>query len=265
MTVLALIMIAPMWWMVSASFKPPFEIFKFPPTLLPSTWRFESYVDVFTRAPFARQYWNSVYIGVLNTGGVLVVSALAGYAFARIRFKGKTVIFVALLSALLMPEEVTILPLFVLMRWLGWLGTHIPLVIVPIFGAQAITGTFLMRQFFLSLPIELEDAARIDGAGRFKIFRHIALPLAKPALATVGVLAFLSSWNAFLEPLIFLGGRVDKLTLPIALFQYIDIQGEAAWATQLAAATLSVIPMVIVFLFAQRFFIRGFATVAVRG
>lgn len=264
MVVIAIPLVFPLWWMVSGSFRPEFEIFKFPPTLFPATWDIENYITVFERAPFHLQYWNSVYIAVLNTVGVLIVSALGGYAFARIRFRGRNIFFILLLSALLMPEEVTILPRFVIMKSLGWIGTHLPLILLPAFGVPAIVGMFLMRQFFLSLPEELEEAGRLDGLGRFGIFWHIALPLARPALATNAILTFLGSWNAFLEPLVFVGGRVDKMTLPIAIFQYVDATGEPMWGNQLAAATMSVIPMVIVFFIAQRYFIRGIATTGLK-
>lgn len=264
LVVISVPLLFPVWWMVSGSFKPRFEILKFPPTMLPSMLEWNNYVELFTRAPFHIQYWNSVYIAVLNTAGVLVVSSLAGYAFARIRFRARNVLFVLLLSALLMPEEVTILPLFVMMKALGWTGSHLPLIFLPTFGIPAVTGTFLMRQFFLSLPEELEEAGRLDGLSRLGIFRYIALPLAGPALGTNAILTFLGSWNSFLLPLIFVGGRADKLTLPLAIFQYTDFAGEILWANQLAASTLSVLPMVVVFFFTQRYFIRGIATTGLK-
>jgi multiple sugar transport system permease protein len=265
LAVLAVPLVFPMWWMVSSSLKMPAEVFAYPPVLWPSNLRFENYVEVFARAPFGRQYFNSVYIAIANTLGTILISAAAGYAFARIAFPGRTVMFVLLLSSMLMPAEVTIIPLFVLMGELGWLNTHVSLLVEPMFGPQAVVGTFIMRQYFLSLPIELEDAGRIDGLGRWGLFRHIALPLAGPALATVAILTFLSSWNAFLEPLVFLGGQVDLLTIPLALQQYIEFDGSPVWEVQLAATTLSVLPVVIVFLLAQRHFIQGIARVGIHG
>ncbi len=265
LVVLAIPLVLPMWWMVASSLKQPADIFAYPPALIPRSFRLQNYVDVFTLAPFAQQFFNSLYIGVLVTFGTIFTSAIAGYAFARIRFPGRNFLFLLLLSALLMPAEVTIIPLFVVMRQIGWLGTHLPVIIEPMFGAQAIVGTFLMRQYFLALPIELEDAGRIDGLGRFGLFRHIAMPLALPALATLAILTFLSSWNAFLEPLIFLGGDNNVWTIPIALTQYADRQGAPIWNVQLAATTISVIPMVVVFLLAQRHFIQGFARAGING
>lgn len=265
LTALALPLAFPMWWMLSSSLKSQTEIFAYPPSLWPDVPRVENYFRVFELAPFAVQYWNSTYIATVNTIGTLVVSAIAGYAFARIQFPFRNVLFLLLLTALLMPAEVTIIPLYVLMRHLGWLGTHMPLLVEPVFGPQAVVGTFLMRQYFLALPVELEDAGRIDGLGRFGVFRHIALPLAKPALATLAILTFLSSWNAFLEPLIFVAGKTELFTIPLALNTFVDRYGDPLWEVQLAATTLSVIPMVVVFVFAQRHFIQGIARVGVHG
>lgn len=262
---LVLLCVGPLFWMATSSLKPRPEIFAVPPSLLPSDWRFSNYAEIFTIAPFARQYVNSLYIAIANTLGVLVVASLAGYAFARIRFRGRSLLFLVLMSGLLLPEEVTLIPLFDIFGRLGWIGTHLPLIILPIFTAQALAGTFIMRQFFLSLPIALEEAGTVDGLNRFGLFRRIALPLSGPALATVGILAFLGSWNSFLQPLVFVGGQQDLYTLPIAIIQYTTFDLSPSWQHQLGAATLSVIPMVVVFLFAEQFFTRGFATVGVRG
>ncbi len=255
----------PLWWLVTSSFKGLNEIFAYPPHLFPDGLHWENYAKVFDLQPFARQFLNSVYIAALDVGGTLIFSSLAGYAFARIRFPGRDVLFVLMLSALLVPLEVLIIPLYALMRDLGWLGTHLPLIVLPVFGVDAIVGTFLMRQYFLSLPVELEDAGRIDGLGRFGIFRHIAMPLARPALATVAILTFLTSWNAFLEPLVFVSGVPDLLTVPVAIPLYADAYGFPLWEVQMAASTLSVVPILIVFVIAQRYIIQGFARVGIHG
>ena len=193
-------LLAPLVWTVSTSLKPEFDVFQVPPQLVPSTFRWQNYVDIFEFAPFAQQYFNSVYIAVVNVIGTLIVASLAGYALARLRFPGRGLILPILLMALLLPEEVTIVPLFVLMSEFGWVGTHLPLLIEPMFGVPTVVGTFLMRQFFLTLPRDLADAGRVDGLGEFGVFRHVALPLARPALATLAVLTFLASWNSFLDP-----------------------------------------------------------------
>lgn len=261
---LSLPFIFPFWWMMTSSLKLATEIFAFPPTLLPKTWRWQNFVDVFTYQPFARHYFNSLYIAALVTAGTIFVSSLAGYAFARIRFKGKNLIFLVLLSTLMMPTEVTIIPNFFLMTFLGWLNTHVPLIVLPVFGANGVVGTFLMRQFFLSLPQEIEDAAMIDGLGRFGIFWRIALPIARPALAALAILSFLYSWNLFLEPLVFVND-LNLFTLPLSLTNFTDTYGLPIWHLQLAATTLSVIPVLIVYVLAQRQVVESFTLSGVKG
>lgn len=265
LVVLAIPLIFPLWWMVSAGFMGAHEVFAYPPRFAPETWRLDNFEQVFLRQPFGRQFANSIYIAALNVAGTILVSSLAGYAFARIAFPGRTVLFVLFLSALLMPLEVLIIPLYILMKELGWLGTHIPLIVEPVFGAPAVVGTFVMRQHFLSLPVELEDAARIDGLGRLGIFRHVALPLARPALATLAILTFLASWNSFLEPLVFVAGVPELMTVPIGLTQYVEVYGEPIWNIQMAASSLSVVPILVVFLFAQQHFVRGISRSGIQG
>jgi multiple sugar transport system permease protein len=258
-------LIAPLVWTVSTSLKPEFDVFEVPPQLVPDTIRWQNYIDIFEFAPFAQQYLNSIYIALVNVLGTLVVSSLAGYALARLRFPGRSLVLPILLMALLLPEEVTIVPLFALMTQLGWVGTHLPLLIEPIFGVPTVVGTFLMRQFFLTLPRDLSDAGRVDGLGEFGVFSRIALPLARPALATLAILTFLSSWNSFLIPLVFTSG-VDALqTVPVALTQYTDVDGTPFFALQMAATTLSIIPVVVVFLFAQRYIVEGIARSGIKG
>ena len=247
---LSLPFIFPFWWMLTSSFKPINEILG-QPTLLPLSWRPENFVEVFTYQPFARHYFNSVYIACLVTIGTLLVSSLAGYAFARIRFPGSGLLFLLLLSAMMMPIEVTIIPNFFLMKALDFTDTHVPLVILPIFGANGVLGVFIMRQFFLDFPRELEEAAMIDGLSRAGIFWRIALPMARPALAAVAILVFLFNWNSFLEPLVFIND-INLFTLPLSLNNYNDPYGLPLWHLQLAATTLSVIPIFIVYLIAQK-------------
>ncbi|MEW5717332.1 MAG: carbohydrate ABC transporter permease [Chloroflexota bacterium] len=256
--------IFPFWWMFTSAFKKPIEIFEFPPPLLPTTWNWQNFVTVFTFQPFARHYFNSIYIALAVTLGTLLFSALAGYAFARIRFKGNSIIFIVLLSALMMPAEVTIVPNFVFMKALRLDNTHFPLMLLPIFGANGIVTTFMMRQFFITLPVELEDAARIDGLGRFGIFWQIAMPIARPALAAVAILTFLYSWNAFLEPFIFLSDT-NPFTLPLSPRNYRDEYSAPLWNIQLAATTLSIIPVLIFYVLAQRQVIESFAQSGLKG
>lgn len=264
MCVLLIPFVFPTWWMVTSSIKPISDIFAFPPQLIPQNYDWTTYSKVFELQPFVRQYWNSAYIAALVTVGTMVVSSVAGYAFARIRFPYANTIFMIVLLGLLIPSEVTIVPLFQMFLKAGMVNTHWPLILVPIFGAPSVFATFVMRQFFVTLPVELEEAARVDGLGRFKIFRKIALPLAKPALASVAIFTFLHSWNLFLEPIVFLSSA-EMFTLPQALTQYTDAYGGPMWNIQLAAATLTALPVLIVFVIAQKQFVEGLAHTGLKG
>ncbi|MEA1844041.1 carbohydrate ABC transporter permease [Agrobacterium tumefaciens] len=262
--VLLIPFVFPTWWMVTSSIKPISDIFAFPPRFFPQNQDWTTYSKVFELQPFVRQYWNSAYIAAVVTIGTMIVSSMAGYAFARIRFPGANVIFMIVLLGLLIPSEVTIVPLFQMFLKAGMVNTHWPLILVPIFGAPSVFATFVMRQFFVTLPGELEEAARVDGLGRFKIFRKIALPLAKPALASVAIFTFLHSWNLFLEPIVFLSSA-EMFTLPQALTQYTDAYGGPMWNIQLAAATLTALPVLIVFVIAQKQFVEGLAHTGLKG
>lgn len=254
----------PTWWMFTASLKPIEEVFSFPASLIPNDFQISNYAEVFRLQPFLRQYWNSMSIAVVVTIISVTISTMGGYAFARINFKWRSKIFIILLSALLMPAEVTLIPIFRLMVKSGLSDTFFPIVIIPAFGAHAVVGLFLMRQFFLDFPSELEEAAEIDGLSRFKVFTKIALPLAGPAIASLAILSFLYSWNLFLEPLVFLT-EPNKYTLPVVLPQFTDTYGAPIFNVQLAATSLSVIPVMIVFVMAQRHFIRGITMTGLKG
>lgn len=262
--VLAIPFVFPTWWMVTSSVKPISDIFAFPPDIIPQSFDWSTYGEVFRLQPFAEQYWNSCYIAAIVTVGTMAVSSFAGYAFARIRFPGADFLFATVLLGLLIPSEVTIVPLFQMFLGWGMVNTHWPLILVPIFGAPSVFATFVMRQFFITLPAELEEAARVDGLGRIGIFWMIALPLARPALAAVAIFTFLHSWNLYLEPIVFLT-TPSRFTLPQALTQYVDVYQGPMWNIQLAAATLTALPVLIVFIFAQRQFIEGLAHTGLKG
>lgn len=263
LSVVAIPFVFPFLWMVSSGLKGPAEIFG-QPSLVPRVWRWDNLVEVFSYQPFARQYYNSLYIAVTVTLVTLFVSSLAGYALARLRFAGSALVALFLVSALMVPDEVTIIPNFFLMRWAGLMDTHWPLVLLPVFGSQGIVGTFLMRQYFLALPKELEEAGKMDGLSRFGIWWRIALPMSRPALAAVAIITFLNSWNLFLEPLIFISS-LEKFTLPLALANFTDPYGTPLWHLQLAATSLAVVPILIVYLIAQRQIIESFALSGVKG
>lgn len=264
MCVLLIPFVFPTWWMVTSSIKPISDIFAFPPQLVPQSYDWTTYSKVFELQPFVRQYWNSAYIAAVVTVGTMIISSMAGYAFARIRFPYANAVFMIVLLGLLIPSEVTIVPLFQMFLKAGMVNTHWPLILIPIFGAPSVFATFVMRQFFVTLPAELEEAARVDGLGRFKIFTRIALPLAKPALASVAIFTFLHSWNLFLEPIVFLSSA-EMFTLPQALTQYTDAYGGPMWNIQLAAATLTALPVLIVFIIAQKQFVEGLAHTGLKG
>lgn len=264
MCVLLIPFVFPTWWMVTSSIKPISDIFAFPPDLWPRRFDWTTYQRVFELQPFGRQYWNSAYIAALVTLGTMIFSSMAGYAFARIRFPGANFLFTIVLLGLLIPSEVTIVPLFQMFLQWGMINTHWPLILVPIFGAPSVFATFVMRQFFIALPSELEEAARVDGLGRFKIFWIIALPLAKPALGAVAIFTFLHSWNLYLEPIVFLSSR-EMFTLPQALTQFTDAYGGAMWNIQMAAATMTALPVLAVFIIAQKQFVEGLAHTGLKG
>ena len=254
--VFALPFLFPTWWMVTASLKTVNEIFDFPNSLIPSGREWKNYSEVFRLQPFLRQYWNSLWIATLVTTIQVLICVLGGYAFAKIRFFARDKLFVLMLAGLLMPAEVTLIPLFRLMVNAGLSDSFMPVILIPAFGAHAIVGVFLMRQFFLEIPNELEEAAEIDGLSKFQTFRRIALPLSGPAIASLSIITFLYSWNLFLEPLVFLTDP-NRYTIPVVLPQFTDTYGSPIWNVQLAATSLSVIPVMIVFVLAQRHFIRG--------
>ena len=262
--VIAIPFIFPTWWMFTASLKPIEEVFAFPASLIPNDFQISNYAEVFRLQPFLRQYWNSMFIAIVVTIISVTISTMGGYAFARINFKWRSKLFVILLSALLMPAEVTLIPIFRLMVNAGLSDSFFPIILIPAFGAHAVVGLFLMRQFFLDFPAELEEASEIDGLSRWKVFTKIALPLSGPALASLAIISFLYSWNLFLEPLVFLT-EPNKYTLPVVLPQFTDTYGAPIFNVQLAATSLSVIPVMIVFIMAQRHFIRGITMTGLKG
>ena len=261
--IIAVPFIFPTWWMFTASLKPIEEVFAFPASLIPNDFQISNYAEVFRLQPFLRQYWNSMSIAIVVTIISVTISTMGGYAFARISFKWRSKMFIILLSALLMPAEVTLIPIFRLMVKSGLSDSFFPIILIPAFGAHAVVGLFLMRQFFLDFPAELEEAAEIDGLSRWRVFTKIALPLSGPALASLAIISFLYSWNLFLEPLVFLT-EPNKYTLPVVLPQFTDTYGAPIFNVQLAATSLSVIPVMIVFVMAQRHFIRGITMTGIK-
>lgn len=264
LTVMAIPFVFPIWWMVTSSFKTVNDILAFPPSLVPLHPTLRGYSQAFSFQPFAEQYFNSIYISVIVTVVTVVISAMAGYGFARIRFPGQNLLFLVVLAGLLVPSEVSIVPLFQMFNKWGMINTSWPLLLGTSFGAYSVMGTFIMRQFFITLPKELEEAASLDGLGRFGTWWRIAMPLARPAIAAVAIFAFLNVWNLYLEPTVYLSSP-SRYTLPEALTHFVDTYGTPMWNTQLAGATMTAIPVLIVFLFAQRQFVEGLAQTGLKG
>jgi multiple sugar transport system permease protein len=257
---LAVVMIIPMIWMVITSFQTLNETRHFPPILIPNSIQWENYTEVLQRAPFARWFLNTLVVTVVVVAGNLLFCSLAGYAFARIKFFGRDVVFILVLATLMIPFQVIMIPTFLIVRKLGLIDTLGALIVPNLAGAF---GIFLLRQFFRSLPIELEEAARIDGASRLGVLFKIVLPLSGPVLATVAVITFLWTWNDFLWPLVTIYNP-DNMTLQLGLTTF---QGAHQTNTHLlmAANVMSVIPVLLLFFLAQRFFIRGIATSGLKG
>ena len=257
---LAVLMIIPLIWMVITSFQTLNETRHFPPILVPESIRWQNYTDVLQRAPFARWFLNTLVVTAVVVAGNLLFCSLAGYAFARIKFFGRDVVFILVLATLMIPFQVIMIPTFIIVRKLGLIDTLGALIVPNLAGAF---GIFLLRQFFRSLPIELEEAARIDGASRLGVLFKIVLPLSGPVLATVAVITFLWTWNDFLWPLITIYNP-NNMTLQVGLTTF---QGAHQTNTNLlmAANVMSVIPVLFLFFVAQRFFIRGIATSGLKG
>lgn len=249
LVVVAALFVYPFWWMLVNSLNTAAQVFG-KPTLLPRAWRFVNYVEIFQVQPFARHLFNSVLVAVIGTAGNVLVSALSGYGFARLRFPGSNILFILLLTALMMPIEVIIVPLFFQMLQWGFSDSLVPLMLIPIFGAQGAFSAFMFRQFFVTVPLELEEAAKLDGLSAFGTFWHIMLPVAKPVIASGAILAFLAAWNTYLEPLVFTSS-IENYTLPLSLNNFNDSYGEPQWNLQMAATTISVLPIMIVYLFFQ--------------
>jgi multiple sugar transport system permease protein len=252
--------ISPFVWMVLGSFKSEGELLKAPPTWWPQQASLDNYSQLFDRLAFGTFFANSTIVAAVVTAGNLLFCSMLGYALAMLNFRGKRLIFTIVMGTLMIPGVVTFVPLFVLVANVGLVDT-LPGLILPFLVAPF--GVFLMRQFFLGLPRDLLDAGRVDGAGELRIFRKIYLPLAGPALATLGILTFLASWNNFLWPLV-VAQNQETYTLPVALALYSTGQNSTQYGLLLAGATVVVIPVLVVFLVFQRRFIEGIATTGIK-
>jgi len=251
---LAIAFLFPFFWMVSNAIRSNGEVLAVPPRLLPSDWEWHNFVDALSLLPFGRFFLNSVAVSVAITLITLIVSSLAGYAFARIRFPGRDSLFLLYLSTLMVPQAVIVIPLFLMMSRLGWVNTYQGLILPVAFGSF---GTFLMRQFFLNIPKELEEAALIDGCSRLRAFWSIFLPLATPALGLLSLFTFTGQWNSFLWPLIVVNGT-DHSTIPLGLTAF-QGQNGTQWNYIMAGAAISMVPGLALTILLQKYIFKGIA------
>lgn len=250
-----LIMIIPFLWMLSTSLKTTPQTMAFPPEWWPRPIQWQNYTTIWQYLPFFRFFLNSVKIVFFVVLGQLTTCSLAAYAFAKLRFPGRKVMFLVLLATMMIPGQVTLIPVFIIMKTLGWVNTHYALIVPAFFGSAF--GTFLLRQFFLSIPNDLEDAARIDGCSPFGVYWRIMLPLAKPALATLAIFTFMGTWNDFMRPLIYLSD-MNKMTLPVGLALLSNHQ-DIRIQLIMAGAVVSLLPILLLYIFGQKYFVRGIA------
>ena len=255
-------MLLPFLWMLSASLRPIGDAYQLPPSLLPSTWEIRNYLEVLTSSvPFPRMFWNSCLVASIVTAGVLATSSLAGFAFARLRFQGRGILFGGMLLGLMVPPALVLIPIYLGYAAVGLLDTRIGLALPSMASSF---GVYMMRQFMLRQPRELEEAARVDGAGWWTIFWRISLPQLRPALATLGIISFIGSWNNFVAPFV-LVQSLEQMTLPVGIVALQSAMGSASLSVVMAATTLSILPLVVVFLIAQRAIIEGVTMTGVKG
>ncbi len=258
---LAALFLLPFLWMLATSLKADAQLFASPPRWIPAPAKWSNYAAALGAFPFLRYLGNTLLVGSLTVIGTVMSCAVAAYGFARLRWRGRDALFFLMLASLMLPTQVTLLPTFLLFRWLGWTDSYAPLVVPAFFGHAF--SIFLLRQFFLTIPNELSDAARLDGCGEWSIFARVIAPLARPALATVALFAFTGAWMDFLGPLVYLSDD-NKYTLALGLFSFLG-RHQQQWNLLMAAATVMTLPMVLLFLIAQRAFIEGIATTGMKG
>ncbi|TCL72361.1 carbohydrate ABC transporter membrane protein 2 (CUT1 family) [Hydrogenispora ethanolica] len=258
---IGLLMIIPFVWMLSSSLKRESDIFVYPIQWIPKVWQFSNFREVWQgSAPFGLFYINSILVTFWTVLIQVLTSTMAGYAFAKINFRGRSFWFLLYLATMIIPPQVTLIPKFILFNWLGLLNTHIS-IILP--GAFSAFGVFMLRQFFVTLPSELSESARIDGANEFRIWSQIMMPLAKPAIASLIILAFVWTWNDYMTPLVFLRSK-ELYTIPLGLDYFMDDSG-TEYSLIMAAAVSAVVPLIAVYFIGQKFFIESIAASGIKG
>lgn len=257
---LAVLFIFPFLWMLSTSFKYEIDVMEFPVRLIPKNWNFKNYVTVFTKSDFPGYYLNSIKVTFIAVAGELCITTMAAYAFGRLNFRGKKLLFTLYLSTMMVPGQVLLLPKYIYFSQLHITNTHLSLILPSLFS---VFGVLLMRQVFMQIPFEYTEAAYIDGASHLKIFWNLILPLAKPGLMTALLLGFTWSWNDYINPLVFLSNE-DLFTLTVGLQRFQE-DASTNYALIMAGATVSLIPLIVLFLFTQKYFIESFASAGVKG
>lgn len=262
MVLLIVIMVLPFAWMLSTSLKAQEYILQTPPELIPNPITLESYTGLAERIALGRTFFNSMFVAVVGTIGQIIVSAMAAFAFARMQWRGRNIVFLLYLTTMMIPSVVLVIPQFILVRNLGWVNNYLALIVPSLFSAF---GTFLLRQSFLGLPKDFEEAAFVDGANYFTIFWRIILPLSQPALATLAVFSFMGLWNAYLWPL-FVARRDVVMTLPVALATLqAGPRALTEWNMVMAGAVITVLPILLIYMFAQRWFVSGIISGGIKG
>jgi multiple sugar transport system permease protein len=254
------LMFIPLAWTLSTSLKPVSDVYIFPPKWIPNPVRWQNYVEAVTTIPFLLYTWNTLIITLFSILGKVISVTLVAFAFSRLQWWGRDVLFMVMLSTLMLPPQVTLIPQFVLFKELGWIDTFLPLIVPDFFGGPFLT--FLVRQFFMTLPRDLDDAARIDGCSSFGVYWRIIMPLAKAAIIVVVIFVFNGSWNEFLLPLIYLHSQ-ENFTLALGLRMF---QGEAStsWHLLMAASLLTMLPVLVLFFVAQKYFMQGIVFTGVK-
>ncbi|MDI2587569.1 MULTISPECIES: carbohydrate ABC transporter permease [unclassified Psychrobacillus] len=249
----SLLFLSPLWWMISTSLKTMKEVMSFPPTFFPTDWKWENYLKTWEAAPFDLYTINTLTITILVVIGQVIVNSFVAYGFAKIPFKGRNVLFAIVLSTMMIPGFVTLIPQYVLFSKLGWVNTYLPLVVPAFFGSAF--NIFLLRQFYMTIPNEMIEAAKMEGASHFYIWRKIGIPLTKPAMATVAIFSFNGAWNDFLGPLLYVNNE-NLYTLQLGL-QVFKGEMNTQWNYLMAGSLFVLLPVVILFFFFQKYFIQG--------
>ena len=257
----AFVFLLPFLWMLSTSLKPDVQFYSYPPVLIPSPLQWSNFPDAVTYITFFLYMRNTLTIAVLATVGVLISSSLVAYSLARIPWPGRNILFILTLATLMLPFQVTMIPLFIVFKNFGWVNSWLPLIVPHWFGGALYI--FLLRQFFMTIPMELSEAARIDGASELKIYYSVLLPLSKPALATVAIFEFIARWRDYIGPLIYLSDQ-ELYTLSLGIYEYQSQYG-AEWGLLMAASVMITLPIILLFFFLQKTFVQGIALTGIKG